>query len=108
MMTRREFITLLSDAAAWPIAAHGQQPERVRRIGVLFHGAADDPVFHTRYGAFLQGLQQLGWTIGRNVRIDARWAINPADIRRHAAELVALSPDVILANGGSAVLPLMQ
>ncbi len=81
----------------------------MRRIGVLLPAAADDPEFQARVGAFLQGLAQLGWTIGRNVRIDTRWATaNAADIRRHAAELAALAPDVILAHGGSTVGPLLQ
>jgi putative ABC transport system substrate-binding protein len=107
-MRRREFITLVGGAAAGPFAARAQQAERLRRIGILFPGAADDPLFQARYGAFLQGLQQSGWAIGRNVRIETRWALGPSDLRRHAGELVALAPDVILANGGSAVTPLMQ
>jgi len=106
---RREFITLLGGVAAWPLAASAQQTERTRRIGVLLPAAADDPEFQARVGAFLQGLQQSGWTIGRNVRIDTRWATTSvADIRRHAAELVALAPDVILAFGASTVGPLLQ
>ena len=97
-LRRREFITLLGGAAAWPLAARAQQPERMRRIGVLMAVAADDPEGQARIAAFLQGLQQLGWTVGRNVRIDTRWAAGDADdIRRYAAELVALAPDVILA-----------
>ena len=109
-MKRREFITLLGGAAAaWPLAARAQQGERMRRIGVLLPAAADDPEFQARVAAFLQGLAQLGWTIGRNVRIDTRWATaNAADIRRHAAELAALAPDVILAPGASTVGPLLQ
>ena len=100
-MKRREFITLLGGAAAaWPLAARAQQGERMRRIGVLMSLAADDPEGQARIAAFLQGLQQLGWTDGRNVRIDYRWAAGDADrIRRYAAELVALAPDVILAAG---------
>ena len=99
-MRRREFITLLGGAAAWPLAARAQQAERMRRIGVLLPAAADDAEFQARFGAFLQALAQLGWTIGRNVRIDTRWAaVNAAEIRRHAAELAALAPDVILAHG---------
>ena len=100
-MKRREFITLLGGAAAsWPLAAHAQQSERVRRVGVLMPLAADDPQSLRRLTAFVQGLQQLGWTDGRNVRIDVRWAAGDADrIRRYAAELVALAPDVILAVG---------
>ncbi len=108
-MRRREFISLLGGAAAWPLAARAQQPERVRRIGVLQPAAADDPVFQARLAAFHQGLALLGWSIGRNVRIDTRWATtNAADIRRHAAELVAAAPDVILAFGASTVGALMQ
>jgi putative ABC transport system substrate-binding protein len=108
-MRRRQFITLLGGAASWPLAARAQQPDRMRRIGMLLPAAADDPEFQTRVGAFLQGLQQLGWAIGRNVRLDTRWATtNGADIRRHAAELVALAPDVILAHGSSTVGPLLQ
>ncbi len=109
-MKRREFITLLGSAAAtWPIAARAQQPERVRRIGVLLPAASDDAEFQARVGAFLQGLQQSGWSIGRNLRIDTRWATaNADDIRRHAAELVTLAPDVILAHGASTMRPLLQ
>ena len=109
-MRRREFITLLSGTAlAWPLAARAQQPERMRRIGVLLPAAADDAEFQARVGAFLQALAQLGWIIGRNVRIDTRWATaNAAEIRRHAAELAALAPDVILAHGTSALGPLLQ
>src|SRR5229473_953409 len=109
MMKRREFISLLGGAAAaWPLAARAQG-ERMRRIGVLLPVAADDPEFQARVGAFLQALALLGWTIGRNVRIDIRWATaNAADIRRHAAELAALAPDVILAHGASSVGPLLQ
>ena len=108
-MRRRDFITLLGGAAAWPVAARGQQGERARRIGILLPAAADDAEFQTRVGAFMQALALLGWTIGRNVRIDTRWATaNAVEIRRHAEELVALAPDVILANGGSALGPLLQ
>jgi putative ABC transport system substrate-binding protein len=106
---RRQFITLLGGAAAWPLAAHAQQGARVRRIGVLLPAAADDADYQARIGAFLQALALSGWTIGRNVRIDTRWATpNAAEIRRHAAELVALAPDVILAHGASTVGPLLQ
>jgi putative ABC transport system substrate-binding protein len=109
-MRRREFITLLGgSAAAWPLAARAQQAGQVRRIGILLPVDADDAEFQTRVGAFLQGLQQLGWAIGRNVRIDTRWAgASAAEIRRHAAELVALAPDVILAHGVPTLGPLLQ
>jgi putative tryptophan/tyrosine transport system substrate-binding protein len=107
---RREFIRLIGGAAvAWPLAARGQQPDRMRRIGVLMPAAADDAVSQTRLGAFLQALALLGWSIGRNVRIETRWATtNAAEIRRHAAELVALAPEVILAYGVSTVGALLQ
>src|SRR5262249_51731102 len=100
---------LLGGAAAWPLAARAQQSERMRRIGVLLNTAADDMVFQTRVGAFLQGLALLGWTIGRNVRIEVRWSGGKADeARRYATELAALAPDVILAHGVSSVRPLLQ
>ena len=104
-MRRRDFITLLGGAAvAWPLAARAQQPERMRRIGVFMPCTADDAEFQARIGAFLQGLALFGWAIGRNVRIDYRWATgDAASIRRHAAELAALAPDVILAHGGATV-----
>jgi putative ABC transport system substrate-binding protein len=109
-MKRREFIRLLGGAAvAWPLAARAQQGERMRRIGILLPVAPDDAEFQTRVGAFLQGLQQLGWAIGRNVRIDTRWAgASATEIRRHAAELVELAPDVILAHGVPTLGPLLQ
>jgi putative tryptophan/tyrosine transport system substrate-binding protein len=108
-LKRREFITLLGGAAAWPLAARAQQAERMRRIGVIETLTADDEESLARKAAFLQGLQQLGWTDGRNVRIEARGAQGDADqIRRHAAELVALAPDVILAGGTANVGPLLQ
>jgi putative ABC transport system substrate-binding protein len=109
-MRRREFITLLGGAvAAWPLAARGQQGERMRRIGVLLGGTADDTEFQAWVGAFRQALQELGWIDGRNVRIDIRWAtLNAAGIRKHAEELAALAPDVILAPGASTVGPLLQ
>src|SRR5437588_3461845 len=109
-MRRREFITLLSGTpAVWPLAVWAQQTERMRRIGVLMTLAADDPEGQTRLVAFVQGLQQLGWTVGRNMRIDTRWAAGDAErIRKYAAELAALSPDVILAAGGPTVGPLQQ
>ena len=109
-MRRRAFITLIGGAAAaMPLAAHAQQPESMRRIGVMNTLAADDLHGQERVGAFRQTLQQLGWTIGRNVRIDQRWAVGDAEaMRRNTAELVALAPDVILATGGVAVGPLLQ
>jgi ABC-type uncharacterized transport system substrate-binding protein len=108
-MRRREFITLIGGAAAtWPLATRAQQPDRMRRIGVLMSVAADDPEGQARMVAFLQGLQQLGWTDGHNVRIDTRWtAGNPDDVRKYAAELVALAPDVILSPGSFTVGPLL-
>jgi putative ABC transport system substrate-binding protein len=109
-MRRREFITLLGGAAAaWPLAARAQQGERLRRIGVLMNGAADDPEGQARLIAFVQALQQFGWTDGRNVRIDTRWAAGDADrIRQYAAEFAAPAPDVILATGSFGVGPLLQ
>src|SRR5262245_5585514 len=108
-MRRRAFITLLGGAAAWPVAAPAQQSERVRRVGVLVPGAADDPEWQARVGAFQQALALLNWTIGRNLRIDIRWGTaNLGEIRRQAAELVALAPDVILAGGNSTIPPLLQ
>src|SRR5262245_15041270 len=106
---RREFITLLGGAAAWPLAARAQQGERMRRVGVLMNLTADDPESTARVTAFAQGLQELGWTIGRNVQIDTRWAAADADLfRRYVAELVAAAPDVILASTSYAVAPLRQ
>jgi putative ABC transport system substrate-binding protein len=104
---RREFITLLG-ATAWPLAARAQQGERMRHIGVLMTGAAGDPVLQERNAAFLQALQQLGWTVGRNLRIDYRWPGGDAERIKYAAELVALAPDVILASGTANVGPLLQ
>ena len=108
-MRRREFVALFGGAAAWPFAARAQQAERMRRIGILLPVAPDDAEFQTRVGAFLQGLQQLGWEVGRNVRIEARWVPGGADdTRKSAAELVALSPDIILASGSVSTGPLLQ
>jgi putative ABC transport system substrate-binding protein len=107
---RRSFITMLGGAAAaWPLAARGQQGERVRSIVVLLPASSDDAAYQARVGAFQQALALLGWNIGRNIRIDTRWTTaNPAEIRRHAAELAALAPDVVLAHGATAVASLLQ
>jgi putative ABC transport system substrate-binding protein len=98
-MRRRDFISLLSSAAAWPLAARAQQPDRMRRIGVLITLATDDPFGQAQVAAFQQALQQLGWNDGRNVRLDIRWHEGDADrARRYAQELVALAPDIVLAD----------
>jgi ABC-type uncharacterized transport system substrate-binding protein len=109
-MRRREFITLIGGAAvSWPLAGRGEQGEPIRRIGVLLPAPADDPDYSPWLGAFRQTLQELGWTDGRNARIDVRWAtVDPAEIRKQAIELAALAPDVILAPGTSTVRPLLQ
>ena len=109
-MRRRKLIALIGGAAAaWPLAARAQQGEPMRRIGALMSTAADDPEGQARIAAFQQGLQQFGWTIGRNVRIDSRWPVGDSErTRRYAAELVALAPDVILATGSAAAAPLLQ
>jgi putative ABC transport system substrate-binding protein len=110
MIRRREFITLLGGvAAAWPLAARAQQGERMRRIGVLMNLAADDPEGQARIVAFVQGLQQSGWTDGHNVRIDTRWAAgDAARFQRYAEELLALAPDVILASATPSVQALQH
>src|SRR5215471_6365665 len=101
-LKRRDFLTLLvGAAAAWPLAARAQQPERVRRIGVLMNRTADEPDGQVFIGGFLQGLQEAGWVIGRNVQIDTRWTADPDRYRAAAAELVTLAPDVILVSGGT-------
>jgi putative tryptophan/tyrosine transport system substrate-binding protein len=109
-MQRRQFIALLGGAAAvWPLKARAQQGEQMRRIGVIVPASPDDTSFQTWIGVFLQALGQLGWSIGSNVRIDTHWATaNPATIRRHAAELAALAPDVILTAGTSTTGPMLQ
>jgi len=109
-MGRRDFITLLGGAAAsWPLAVRAQQHERVRRIGVLLPATSDDAEYQAWFGAFLQTLGQSGWTIGRNLQVDTRWATANADsIRRHATELAALAPDVIVSAGASTLGPLLQ
>ena len=109
-MRRRDFIKLIgSSAAAWPLAAHAQQPEQMRRIGVLMNRTADYPEGQASVAAFRQALQQLGWSDGRNVRIDIRWGVNDVERdRRDAAELVALAPEVILAGGTPSVTALQH
>ena len=109
MMRRREFITLLGGAAAWPLMARAQQSERMRRIGILTQGAANDPETAARVTAFVQGLQEAGWSVGRNARIEYRWGNGEnALIRKYAAELIALTPDAVLAAGGAAARPLLD
>ena len=108
-MKRREFIRLLGGAAAIPIAAHAQQAERVRRIGVLMYLAEDDPGAKALMAAFIEGLQQLDWTIGRNVQIDIRWgAASPVHSRKYAAELATSAPDVILATASETTAALRE
>ena len=109
-MIRREFIALAGAAAAWPLAAPAQQQrERMRRIGVLMNLTADDPDSPVRLAAFLQGLQQSGWTVGQNVQIEYRWSGGNDELtRKYAAELAALAPEVILASGSASVGPLLQ
>jgi ABC-type uncharacterized transport system substrate-binding protein len=106
---RRKFLATLGGAAAWPLAARAQQGDRVRRIGVLTNLAADDPEGQVRITAFAQALAQLGWTVGQSLRIEHRWAAGDAErLRRYAAELIALAPDVVLATSNIAVAPLLQ
>jgi ABC-type uncharacterized transport system substrate-binding protein len=106
---RRQFITLLGGAAAWPLVARAQQGERMRRIGVLINLSADDPEGQARVAAFLQGLQEAGWAVGRNAQIDIRWGMGDVErIRKNVTELVALAPDVILANTFPLVVALQQ
>jgi putative ABC transport system substrate-binding protein len=108
LVKRREFITLLGGAAAWPLAGRAQPGERIRRIGVLMYLPADDPEGQARLAALVQTLKQLGWSDGRNLQIDTRWA-TADDIRRQAAELVALAPDALVAGTGTAsVAPLLE
>jgi putative ABC transport system substrate-binding protein len=108
-MRRREFVGVLGGLAAWPILARAQQVDRSRRVGVLLPAAADDAVFQARLDAFAQELALLGWTVGRNLQLDIRWATtSAAEIRRHATELATLAPDVILATGDSTMPPLLQ
>ena len=108
-MRRRDVITLLGGALPWPLVARAQQRERMRRIGMLLGYSANDPQVQARSAAFLQGLQQLGWTVGQNVEIDYRWSAgNMDDARKYAAELVALAPDVIFAPGTASLGPMLQ
>src|SRR6516225_4429578 len=109
-MIRREFITLLGGAAAaWPLAARAQQATRTRRIGILTPFPAEDAQGQTRLTAFAQALQQSGWTVGQNVQLDYRWGDGkPATMRKYAAELVALAPEVILASSSAALAPLLE
>jgi len=108
-MKRRGFITVLGGAAVWPIAVHAQQRERTRRIGVLMHLAADDPEGQSRLAAFLQGLKEASWTVGRNVTIDVRWAAADVELmRRFAKELVALQPDLIFTSSTPATAVMLQ
>jgi putative ABC transport system substrate-binding protein len=108
-LQRRSFITLLGGAATWPLTARAQQPERMRRIGVLMNLAADDALGQARQTAFVRALEELGWADGRNVRIDIRWGAGDADrYRKYAAELVAFAPDVILATSGATMPALVQ
>ena len=108
-MKRRAFITLFGGAAAWPIATLAQQSERTRRVGMLMTQAQDDPNGRARNKAFLEALEELGWSIGGNVRIEYRWSAGDAErIRKDAADLAALAPNVILTNGAAGVAPLLQ
>jgi putative tryptophan/tyrosine transport system substrate-binding protein len=107
-MRRRDFIAALGGAAMMPLASHAQERERIRRVGVLMNLATDDPEAHARLGAFSQGMQGRGWSIGRNLRIEYRWAVTTDRIREAAAELVALAPDVILVNATTTVIALQQ
>src|SRR5215470_368087 len=108
-MKRREFISLVGGAAAWPLTARAQQGERLRRIGVLTFRTEDDPGGQAGVGVFVQTLQSLGWTTGRNVQIDIRWGVaDAANSRRYAAEMVALAPDVILTGGSAATAAVQE
>ena len=109
-MRRRDFIKVIagSAAATWPLLARAQQGERARRIGVLMNVPENEPNAQARFAAFLQGMQQLGWADGRSIRIDTRWGGNDAKMRKNAAELVALAPEIIVAAGSASMGPLMQ
>jgi putative ABC transport system substrate-binding protein len=109
LLKRREFVSLLGGAVAWPIAARAQQQERIRRVGALISLTADDPQSKARVAAFLRGLQPLGWTDGRNLHIDYRWGEGDAGhMHSHAAELIALAPDVVVAGGSEATATFQQ
>src|SRR5262249_5422727 len=109
MKSRRAFMSLAGGAAAWPLAARAQQADRVRRIGVLMNLAADDAEGQARLAAFIQGLQEAGWSVGRNVQVDIRWgAGDQALYRKYAAELLALAPDVVMAAAISIALELQS
>ncbi|MFZ0987568.1 MAG: ABC transporter substrate binding protein, partial [Xanthobacteraceae bacterium] len=108
-MKRRKFIALFGGVVAWPLAARAQQPERVRLVCILEAISADAPGSKARYAAFLDALQQLGWTLGQNVQIEVRYAAgDEAALRKYAAELVALAPDVLVAGGGTATEAVMK
>ena len=107
-MRRREFITLIGGTVAWPLAARGQQPNQMRRIGVLMTGPPDDQEGQSRLAGFLRGLQELGWTAGGNLQIDYRWANDSAHRHQYAAELIALAPEVILASTSPSTAALQQ
>jgi putative ABC transport system substrate-binding protein len=107
-MSRREFITLVGATVAWPLAARTQQPQRMRRMGVLMPFAADDPESMARISVLLQRLQELGWSVGRNLMVDYRWTADATRIRQYAQELVALTPDVLVCNGNPTVRPLQE
>jgi len=103
-MKRRKLITLLGSAIAWPLAVRAQPSQGVKRIAALMGGASDDPNQVARLAAFTQGLEQYGWTAGRNLQIDVRWSAGDAEhTRRHAAERAALAPDVVIASGAAAI-----
>src|SRR5262249_40441161 len=105
---RRKFLATLGGTAAWPLAARAQQSERMRRIGVLTDQAENDPEGQARIAAFLQGLAQLGWIDGRNVRIDTRWPTSMQEVRKYSAELVGLAPDVLLATGSASLADFLE
>src|SRR5262249_43934401 len=108
-MRRREFVTLVGGAATWPLVAHAQQPERMRRIGILTFLTEDDPATKPRIAALIEGLQQLDWTVGRNVQVDIRWgATDAVRSRKYAAELLALGPDVILSTASETTAALRE